>query len=118
MKTRSDFIYIADLVDVVVKAIDGAGSREYHVSSGSDYSIKELFDATVKALEIKLDEPVEERDRNPDDVFSILLDPSRTNADFDWKITTPLEDGVHKAISYYKEFGITETFTHLKQIED
>lgn len=115
MNTRRDFIFVDDLVDVVMKAIDGMGERGYyHISSGSDFAIKDLFDATIKALDITLDEPVEERERNPDDVFSILLDPSKTNQDFDWKIVTSLEEGVARAIAYYREFGISETYTHLK----
>ena len=64
MDTRRDFIYIDDLVAVVMKAIDGQGtSGYYHVSSGSDYAIKELFDATVKALGISLAGEVEVRPR-------------------------------------------------------
>jgi len=115
MNTRRDFIYVDDLVDVVMKAIDGQGKRgAYHISSGSDYSIEELFDATVKALNITLDKPVEVRERNPDDVFTILLDPSATNRDFDWRTTTPLEKGVHAAIEWYQQYGITQTYTHLK----
>lgn len=114
MNTRRDFIFVLDLVKVVIKAIDGAGeSGPYHVSSGSDYSIKELFDATTKALDITLDKPVDERERNPDDAFTILLDPSKTEQDFSWKVTTSLEDGVSAAIEWYKEFGITQTYTHL-----
>lgn len=117
--TRRDFIFVKDLIDVVIKAIDGKGERgAYHVSSGSDYAIKELFDATVTALEVELEEEVEVRSRNPDDVETILLDPSKTNRDFDWAITTPLKDGVRAAIEYYESFGITETYTHLKQVKD
>ena len=116
MDTRRDFIYINDLVDIVVKAIDGRGERgAYHVSTGSDFSIKELFDAVVGALDIKLDEEVEVRPRGADDVFTILLDPSKTAADFDWKAEHPLKSGVASAIQYYRDFGIEETFTHLKQ---
>lgn len=119
MNTRRDFIFIADLVDVVIKAIDGDGNRGYyHISSGSDYAIKELYDATIEALGIIEQEEVEVRERNPDDVFSILLDPSKTNQDFSWKITTPLMDGVARAIEYYKEFGINETYTHLRDVRD
>jgi len=118
MNTRRDFIYVADLIDVVIKAIDGMGSRGfYHVSSGSDFAIKVLYDATIEALGIVEQEEVEVRERNPDDVFSILLDPSKTNRDFSWKITTPLMDGVARAIEYYKKFGISETYTHLKMKE-
>ncbi|OJJ18251.1 nucleotide sugar epimerase [marine bacterium AO1-C] len=119
MDTRRDFIYIDDLVDVVVKALNGEGSRGYyHISTGSDYSIKELFDATIKALDITLDEEVEVRPRGEDDVYTILIDPSKTNNDFNWKASTQLEDGVAKAIAYYKEYGIEQTFTHLTQAED
>jgi UDP-glucose 4-epimerase len=115
MDTRRDFIYVQDMVDIVMKAIDGKGSKGvYHISSGSDYSIKELFDATVKALGIKLSAAVEERPRSPDDVYTILLDPSKTIHDFAWKVTTPLETGVRKAIEWYKVYGITQTYTHLK----
>lgn len=118
MDSRRDFIYVNDLVDVVMKAVDGAGRRgPYHVSSGGDYSIAELFDETIKALNIRLDEPVEVRERNRDDAFTILLDPSRTNLDFAWKVVTPLGPGIRAAIEYYKQFGITETFTHLKSLD-
>lgn len=113
MDTRRDFVFIDDLINCVEKAIDGVGKGTYHISSGSDYSIKELFDATIDTLDIKLDNPVEVKDRNPDDAYTILLDPSRTRQDFDWEATTSLKDGVKKAIDYYKEFGINQTYTHL-----
>ncbi|EFB41984.1 MULTISPECIES: NAD-dependent epimerase/dehydratase family protein [Parachlamydia] len=115
MNTRRDFIYIDDLVQVVVKALNGEGKKGYyHISSGSDYSIKELFDETVKALDITLDQEVEVRERNPDDVFTILIDPTKTNQDFSWKVSTPLSQGVKAAIEWYKVHGITQTFTHLR----
>ena len=115
MDTRRDFIFIDDLVDVVLMAMDGRGQRGvYHISSGSDISIKELFDATVKALELKLEHEVEVRPRKPDDAYTILLDPSKTYQDFGWRAGTPLEAGVAAAIDWYKRFGIHQTFTHLR----
>ena len=118
MDTRRDFIYVQDLVDCVLKAVDGGGrTGPYHISSGSDYSIKELYDATIKALERDDLDEVEVRPRNPDDASTILLDPSETERDFDWRVTTPLEEGVARAIEYYREYGIDQTFTHLKGVE-
>jgi UDP-glucose 4-epimerase len=115
MDTRRDFIFVDDLIDVVVRALDGEGRGKYHVSSGGDFSIKELFDATTKALDVHLDEDVEVRPRGEDDAYTILLDPSRTHDDFaGWRINTPLEEGVARAIEYYREYGIEQTFTHLK----
>ena len=117
MDTRRDFVYVQDLIDAVVRALDGAGSRGYyHISSGSDYAIKELYDETVAALGLKDLAPVEVRPRNPDDVFSILLDPSKTNQDFAWRTSTPLAEGVRRAIDYYRQYGIQETYTHLKAL--
>jgi UDP-glucose 4-epimerase len=88
--TRRDFVFVDDMIDCAEKAVDGKGSGTYHLSSGSDYSIKELFDATIAAMRINLERPVEERPRNPDDAPS-------------------------KAVDYYKQYGIEQTFTHLEQ---
>jgi UDP-glucose 4-epimerase len=119
MDTRRDFIYVDDLIDLVGLAVDGRGeSGVYHASSGADYSIKELFDATVSALGIDLDDEVEVRERNPDDAFTILLDPSRTREQFGWEPKTPLAEGVDAAVTYYRDFGIEETYTHLKMAEE
>ena len=116
MDTRRDFIYVDDLVDVVAQAVvDGTGHGAYHISSGSDFSIKELFDATIESLpEVELDEEVEVRPKGEDDAFTILLDPSRVRDDFGWEPKTPLGEGVRKAIDYYRERGIEQTFTHLR----
>lgn len=118
MDTRRDFIYVDDLVDVVEKAVAGEGKRGYyHISTGKDYSIKELYDSTIKALNMPEKANVEVRPRNPDDVFTILIDPSKTESEFKWKAKTKLEDGIRAAIEYYKEYGIGQTYTHLKGVK-
>jgi UDP-glucose 4-epimerase len=116
MDTRRDFIYVDDLIDVVMQAVvDGTGHGHYHVSSGTDFAIKELFDATIAALpEVELDGDVEVRPKGEDDAYTILLDPSRIQKDFGWSPKVPLEEGVRRAIEYYREYGISQTYTHLK----
>jgi UDP-glucose 4-epimerase len=115
MDTRRDFIFINDLIEVVFMALEGAGEKGvYHVSSGADFSIKELFDATIQALKITPVPQVEVRPRGPDDAYTILLDPSKTNRVFGWKVKTFLDAGVLKAIEWYKEKDITQTYTHLR----
>jgi UDP-glucose 4-epimerase len=116
MDTRRDFVYIDDMVKCIMFAVDGKGSGTYHISSGSDFSIKELFDATTAALGMEI--VVEVKPRQPDDVFSILLDPSRTVNELGWEAKVPLVEGVQKTIKYYKEYGIKETFTHLKEVKN
>jgi UDP-glucose 4-epimerase len=119
MNTRRDFIYVHDLIDLVLMALDGKGNKGYyHASSGSDYAIKELFDEAVGALGITLKEEVQVRERNPDDAYTILLDPEKTIHDFGWKPETKLKEGVTKAIEYYEKYGITQTYTHLKGVHE
>jgi UDP-glucose 4-epimerase len=117
MDTRRDFVYVDDLLEVVLAALNGTGEGVYHVSSGSDVAIKELFDAVVEAMGVELDEEVEVRPRPEEDAPSILLDPARTEKDFDWKAKVPLADGVAKAIDWYRENGVGATYTHLKAEE-
>lgn len=116
MDTRRDFVYVDDMVNCIVKSIDGQGKGTYHLSSGRDFSIQELFEETLAAMGIN--QTIDVRPRQPDDVYSILLDPSKTKKDFDWAVSTPLKDGVQRTIAYYKTYGIEETFTHLKQAEN
>lgn len=114
MDTRRDFIYIDDVIDCVEKAVYGKGKGYYHISSGGDYSIKELFDAVVNALNMTLNKEVEVRPKNVDDAYTILLDPSRTQNDFSWQANADLNASVLKTINYYKDHGIEQTFTHLR----
>jgi len=107
------------LIDVVMMALDGEGSKGvYHISSGRDYAIKELFDETVRSLGVTLENDVEIRPRGIDDAYTILLDQTKTNKDFGWKASTPLKTGVRAAIEYYKKYGVEETYTHLKVSEE
>jgi len=117
MDSRRDFIYVDDLIEVVVAALNGTGEGAYHVSTGSDYSIKEMFEAVTEAMGHEMEEEVEVRPRPPEDAPSILLDPSRTRQDFGWEAKVPLSDGIARAVEWYRENGVGETYTHLKPEE-
>jgi len=112
-ESRRDFVFVKDLANVVVKACDGVGNGAYHFSSGSDVSIMELYDAVVKAMNINPYPKPDVRSLGEDDVFSILLDPSRTLQDFGDIEFTPIEETVRHAIEYFKEHGTLGEYTHL-----
>lgn len=111
---RRDFVYVGDLVKTVMTATTGIGHGPYHFSSGGDVPIIELYDAVVKAMGIDDYPEPDRRELSPDDAPSILLDPSRTIADFGPIEFTPLEVTAWTAVKYYQEFGVTGGFTHLK----
>ena len=113
-KSRRDFVFVKDLAKTVVRACDGLGHGAYHFSSGSDVSIVELYDAVVKAMGITPYPQPDVRDLAPDDVFSILLDPSKTFQDFGPIKFTPIETTVTEAIRYYQQHGTLGEYTHLR----
>jgi UDP-glucose 4-epimerase len=113
-KARRDFVFVKDLAKTVVHACDGKGHGAYHFSSGTDVAINELYDAVVKAMDLDNSPEPEIRDLGPDDVASILLDPSRTFADFGSIKFTAIEETVRTAIQYYNEHGTLGEYTHLR----
>lgn len=113
-EARRDFVYVKDLARVVLKACDGTGHGAYHFSSGQDIAVQELYNAVVTAMDLPGRPEAEVRPLGPDDVFSILLDPSRTFADFGKLEFTSLQETVSAAIAYYREHGTLGEYTHLR----
>jgi len=113
-KARRDFVFVKDLARSVLDACDGVGHGAYHFSSGKEVAIKELYDVVVEAMQLGQYPEPEIRDIGPDEAPSILLDPSRTMADFGPIEFTPLKETVGAAVQYFKEFGVQGGYTHLR----
>jgi UDP-glucose 4-epimerase len=113
-EARRDFVYVKDLAKVTLSAIDGVGHGAYHFSSGKDVAIQELYDAVIKALDIPEKPKAEVKPLGPDDVFSILLDPSRTFKDFGDIKFTSMQETVSDAMAYYNVHGTLGEYTHLR----
>jgi UDP-glucose 4-epimerase len=102
------------LAHAVLKACDGVGKGTYHFSSGADVAIRELYNAVVEAMKLPDYPEPEVRDIGPDEAPSILLDPSRTFADFGLIEFTPMKETVKAAVEYFQKFGVYGGYTHLK----
>lgn len=113
--TRRDYVAMSDFLDLFDRIIvEGAPTGVYHLSTGEDISIKEIFDAVAEGIGLKLDAPVEVRPQAPDDVSSILLDPSQTKKDFGWAPKIPFREGLRELIAWYDTHGVEQTFSHLR----
>lgn len=111
---RRDFCFAGDLARVVVQATEGKGQGTYHFSSGKDVAIRELYDAVVKAMKLNDYPEPETKPLGPDDAPSILLDPSRTFADFSDLSFTPLDEIARLAVERWEKDGVIGGYTHLK----
>ena len=112
---KRDFIDVRNLAPVVVQAIDGKGSGAYHFSSGKDVLILDLYKIVVKIMSLPTEPDFDYQENAAGGPPSILLDPSRTYADFDMPILNSIEETAQGAIEYYREFGVTREVTHLKK---
>jgi nucleoside-diphosphate-sugar epimerase len=109
--SRRDFVFIDDLVRVAISAAT-KGRGFYHVSSGRDVPIHDIYWAVASAMQIDAPQPTEQP-RGADDVATLLLDPSETLAEFGWSAKTPFISGIQQAVEWYKANPITATYTHL-----
>ena len=113
-ESRRDFVFVEDLANQTVRAIDGVGAGAYHFSSGTDVAIKDLYDEVVRAMKIDEYPEPDVRKLGTDDAFSILLDPSRTFKDFGKIEFTQIAEIVDAGVAYYNERGVEGGYTHLK----
>jgi len=119
MRTRRDFVYVDDLVRLLLMAIDGKGSGVYHISSGRDYSIEDVYWEIYEAMGSELVGKTSPNfiQKGADDVETILLDPSRTKREFG-SVEIPLSYGIGEAIKWYGSHNVDKVYTHLKEIND
>ncbi len=111
---KRDFVDVRNLSLVVKQAVLGAGSGAYHFSSGKDSSIEEVFHLVVKRLK-KENQAKFVLTRDAGGPSSILLDPTRTYADFAMPRVSTLQEIVDSAVDYYEKFGVTREVTQMKQ---
>jgi UDP-glucose 4-epimerase len=113
VNTKRDFIYIDDVVACIIKSVESKKTGYYHVATGNQYAIQEIFDCMVNELKPKQVE-ANLQTKASDDVSTLLLDASATFNDFDWMPKINIQEGIKRTVNWYKQNNITQTFTHLK----
>lgn len=104
----SDFLSIADL-----SLQEGRPTGIFNVSTGEGHSIKEVFDVVLDYVGATLAEPVPVVPPGADDVPSVVLDPSRAEAEFGWKAKVNFKDTITGQLAWYDKYGVTDIFSHL-----
>jgi nucleoside-diphosphate-sugar epimerase len=110
---KRDFVDVRNLAYVAKQAILGSGSGAYHFSSGKDSSIEEVFQLIAQKLN-KQDVAKYNLVKDSGGPASILLDPSRTYADFEMPRISTLQEIIDAAINYYEAFGVDRELTQMK----
>lgn len=111
--TSRDFVFVDDLVDFAVRMADERRGGIWHVASGRTRTILKVYEAVADAMGLELPAP-RVTPHGADDAATILIDPSRTEQAFGWRASTPFDEGIARAVAWYDEHGVANTYTHLE----
>ncbi|MCP4022461.1 MAG: UDP-glucose 4-epimerase GalE [Desulfobacteraceae bacterium] len=89
-----DYIHVVDLalghIKILPKLFDNSGLVIYNIGTGKGYSVLEMVKGFEKISGAKI--PYKIVGRRPGDIASCYADPSKANAELDWKAVKTLYD--------------------------
>lgn len=102
-KTR-DYIYIDDVVEANLLAVDGAGDGEvFNLGWGREIRDIEVFEVVRSALGVSVEPRYGEK--RPGELDRIALDSTKAKRLLGWTPRVPFEQGVPLTVAYYKSRG-------------
>jgi UDP-glucose 4-epimerase len=96
-----DMLYVGDVATANIAAIDRGSNGTYHVSSGFDVTINELF--RKLAILTDYDQQPSHGPRRKGDVYRIALDNARAGRELGWQPAVSLEEGLSSTVDYFRQ---------------
>ncbi|MBI2022781.1 GDP-mannose 4,6-dehydratase [Candidatus Daviesbacteria bacterium] len=100
LNTR-DYVYVSDVVDANIKALEYKGSDSFNISTGVRTSNLEVFQ-TIED-ELKTGIKLEFGPKRPGDALHNSLDPKKAELLMGWKAETNFKTGVEKTVQIYRD---------------
>ena len=95
-----DFIYVDDIVEANIRAIERGNNRTLNIGTGVGTSVNRLF-ATLQE-QLSYPSEAEHRPRRPGEVNRIFLECSSAREHLGWTPQTELEEGLRQTVEYYR----------------
>lgn len=95
-----DFVYVQDVVNVIVKSLNSTRNGKYNIGSATEISIQKLF-LTIVNLTGKNIHPLY-MDAREGDIERSFFDTTKANNELDWRAQFSLEEGLQRTIDYFK----------------
>jgi len=104
-KTR-DYLYVDDIINANTIVLNNLGIGEiYNLGWGREISDLEVFHTVRRALSSDI-EPIFSKKR-PGEIDHISLDSSKATKELKWKPEVSFEEGIKRAVQYYKNLRKT-----------
>jgi nucleoside-diphosphate-sugar epimerase len=97
LRPRRDFIFVSDLVELLIRTAFRSKGGVFNAGSGSSFSVNEAIEI-VNALLPAPKQVLAEGSMRPDEVFDVIADISRTREEFDWNPRTAFRDGLRETL--------------------
>jgi nucleoside-diphosphate-sugar epimerase len=109
-----DFLDLSDFLTAVDLLMDEqAVTGIFHVASGEGHSIREVYDTVRAHFGLAPDPEVKVVPPAPDDVPTVVPDPSRTRDLLGWQAHTQFGDTIGRMLQWYDRYGVTDVYSHL-----
>lgn len=96
-----DFVYVDDVVDAFVRAIDRGSGLVFNIGTGTETSVNALYEAMARAAGVA-DDAVH-ADARPGELARSSLDPTLAGKELGWVPAVSLPDGVQRTLDWFAE---------------
>lgn len=101
LKNKRDYVYIGDLTDAFIKAIEYKGQQKaFNIGSGVPISLTELINTIEKKMSISVEKKLDYQ--SIDTESSVKLDVSSAKQELNWQASVSLACGIEKLIKFHK----------------
>lgn len=95
LRPRRDFIFVSDLVELLIRTAFRTEGGIFNAGSGSSLAVNEVIEMVNELLPVPKQILVDGFQR-PDEVFDVVADISRARREFDWNPRTTFRDGLRE----------------------
>jgi nucleoside-diphosphate-sugar epimerase len=101
LRPRRDYIYVADLVSLLLKTVDAGVGGVYNAGSGESRNVQWIIDTAGELAGIR--KPIRPTGQpRANEIFDVVADVARANRDLDWRPSTSLHDGLARTIAWMR----------------
>ncbi len=102
-KQSRDFVYVSDVVNANVAALEKGTGGLYNIGTGKGTSVNEIYAHLQKVTGYKL--KAQHGPAIPGEVGNIYLKSAKAKKELAWAPSVPLNEGLRKTVEYFRKAG-------------
>lgn len=104
-----DFVYVDDVVDAWVRALQGNAAGVFNVGTGRGTTVRELIAELLLACDAPSDYPIRIAEGTPGDLFAMTADITAIWNALGWEPRIPLREGLRRMADWARGGGKQQT---------